>query len=283
MADATKNTFRIGTVLNDKWVILELIGEGGMGEVYRVHQLNLKRDIAIKILSAKFLQEIEDSDYEAEAGIERFRREVELNGVVWGDKHIWLILGEVKPGYAPIGYSEGKFHMRLAEHASCPVLRVTGYGAMAFTHFYGHRLMTEEEWYYVATVGNNTRMVDESADDEMNATGGAHVYGTGWPQRLRSAPRQVLPVPSPVILLKPDVLGIKGMNENMGEWTLRAAGASQDDKKEAELVILGDPGDGKENKQSPSPGIQRHPWEAFAGTGFRCVLGLTAHGHSHSF
>ncbi len=41
------NTLRGGTVLNDKWSILEFIGKGRMGEIYRGHQLNLKRDVAI--------------------------------------------------------------------------------------------------------------------------------------------------------------------------------------------------------------------------------------------
>jgi serine/threonine-protein kinase len=43
MTATLKNILETGTVLNDKWVILELIGKGGMGEVYQAHQLNLKR------------------------------------------------------------------------------------------------------------------------------------------------------------------------------------------------------------------------------------------------
>jgi serine/threonine protein kinase len=45
----------MGTVLNDKWVILELIGKGGMGEVYRAYLLTFKRDAAIKIVSKEWL------------------------------------------------------------------------------------------------------------------------------------------------------------------------------------------------------------------------------------
>jgi serine/threonine-protein kinase len=64
-------------VLNDKWVILELIGKGGMGEVYRAHQLNLKRDVAIKVISREWLQTLEDDVEEIEKGLQRFRREVQ--------------------------------------------------------------------------------------------------------------------------------------------------------------------------------------------------------------
>jgi serine/threonine-protein kinase len=66
----------IGTVLDEKWVILELLGKGGMGEVYRAHQLNLKRDVAIKIISDELLQSFEGDEEEIEITRSRFRREV---------------------------------------------------------------------------------------------------------------------------------------------------------------------------------------------------------------
>ena len=76
MNETIKGILEIGTVLDEKWVILELLGKGGMGEVYRAHQLNLKRDVAIKIISDDFLQSFEGDDEEIEIIRSRFRREV---------------------------------------------------------------------------------------------------------------------------------------------------------------------------------------------------------------
>jgi len=69
--------FKIGYVLNDKWVIIEFIGKGAMGEVYRAHQLNLKRDVAIKVISREMLASLEDDPEEIETAVQRFRREVQ--------------------------------------------------------------------------------------------------------------------------------------------------------------------------------------------------------------
>ena len=77
MKTSSENILEIGTVLNDKWVVLELIGKGGMGEVYRAHQLNLKRDVAIKVISQEWLQSLGDDVEEIEIGLQRFRREVQ--------------------------------------------------------------------------------------------------------------------------------------------------------------------------------------------------------------
>ena len=77
MSKPSKNIFKPGHVLSDKWVIIEFVGKGAMGEVYRAHQLNLKRDVAIKVISQEMLESIEEDAEEIETAIQRFRREVQ--------------------------------------------------------------------------------------------------------------------------------------------------------------------------------------------------------------
>jgi serine/threonine-protein kinase len=77
MSNPSNNIFKTGYVLDDKWVIIEFVGKGAMGEVYRAHQLNLKRDVAIKVISQEMLQSFEDDPEEIETAIQRFRREVQ--------------------------------------------------------------------------------------------------------------------------------------------------------------------------------------------------------------
>ncbi len=66
-----------GTIIDGKWVLIERIGKGGMGEVFRAHQLNLKRDVAIKLISDQFLQDMDDNPEEVAMAVGRFQREVQ--------------------------------------------------------------------------------------------------------------------------------------------------------------------------------------------------------------
>jgi serine/threonine-protein kinase len=69
--------FKTGSIIDEKWVLIKRIGKGGMGEVYRAHQLNLNRDVAIKIISEDLLESFEDNPEEKAAVLERLHREVQ--------------------------------------------------------------------------------------------------------------------------------------------------------------------------------------------------------------
>ena len=62
MTTSCNNTLKVGDVLNQKWVILEFIDKGGMGEVYRAHQTNLNRDVAIKVISREWLDSLDEEE-----------------------------------------------------------------------------------------------------------------------------------------------------------------------------------------------------------------------------
>jgi tRNA A-37 threonylcarbamoyl transferase component Bud32 len=65
-----------GTVLNGKWEIVDHIASGGMADVYRASQLNLERDVAVKVMSEAFLQSFEGDEAEIRVARDRFEREV---------------------------------------------------------------------------------------------------------------------------------------------------------------------------------------------------------------
>ena len=77
MSETDNNLFKIGKVLDDKWVIVEFVGKGAMGEVYRAHQLNLKRDVAIKVISEESILAADEDLGEIESIKKRFHREVQ--------------------------------------------------------------------------------------------------------------------------------------------------------------------------------------------------------------
>ncbi len=161
------------------------------------------------------------------------------HGVVKGDGEIWLLLGEVKEGYEPIIFEDGRFNVNGVHHAACAVLRVTAYGAEAYADYYGKKLPTEAEWLYTVQSGG--------------VAGG------------------ILPIPSPVILYAADQYGIRGLNSNIGEWALRGNTDSATQPTSAEYVVL----EGSGDKASKVAVIHRYPWEAFAEVSFRTSVDVS--------
>ncbi len=202
--------------------------------------------------------------------------------VVRRDAEIWLLLGEVIEGYNPIVFHNGRFKVTNATYASFPVLRVTGLGASAYAHFYGRRLPMAVEWIYVAKKGriarNNKPQTDSGSSSRMQM---------GWMMESGSEDRQRLaqkPVPremkalqklEPVLSSPPNAFGIRGMNEDIGEWALlQPEATSRAEPDEAEYVILGGIETATE-KDGPLPSLViRQPWESFEEVGFRCVRGV---------
>lgn len=196
-------------------------------------------------------------------------------GVVKGDGDIWLLLGEVKEGYEPIVFRDGKFFITDSMHAACPVLRVTGYGASAYARFYGKRLQNQTEWLFAlagaheplekaAGDGSESSVARDMGEVEVRILG-----PTPIPGRMSG---NALPIPSPVMLFEPNRYGIRGLNMNASEWGLRMLAApSAETIRETEYVVLGGWGSDADKEYGiPSP-ISRYPWEAFEEVGFRCV------------
>src|SRR5262249_11804389 len=73
----------IGQVLDSKYQIVSLIGEGGMGAVYEGKNTRINRRVAIKVLHANVAANTEI--------VQRFEREAQVAGTV-GNDHILEIL-----------------------------------------------------------------------------------------------------------------------------------------------------------------------------------------------
>src|SRR5215813_6754139 len=66
-ANTPKHNSRVGQVLDAKYELVEQLGEGGMGTVYRARRLHIGDEVAVKLLHPDLLRQ--------EQAVERFRRE----------------------------------------------------------------------------------------------------------------------------------------------------------------------------------------------------------------
>ena len=215
------------------------------------------------------------------------------SGVVKGNGANWLLLGEVRSGYEPIVYRDNEFHISDPSYASSPVLRVTGYGASAFAQFFGRRLPTQVEMFFAMLKGTDSSKVNANPSRDISAPpmkGMMRMMGDwqsemeNWMEEDRSsatpgvnsiAKGKAGPMGSDFLLsaasFSPNLLGIKGLNHEIGEWVYTEGQGQQtgdESKRNRYAVIGGLEGAPGSNNSLPSV-VDRLPWEGFEEIGFR--------------
>jgi eukaryotic-like serine/threonine-protein kinase len=172
------------------------------------------------------------------------------NNAVSEDGKILLLLGEITESYDPIVYKGGQFVIEHAGHAACPVLRVTAFGASAYTRFYGKRLPSDTEWLHAY------QGASESSND------------------LLEVPSEFKPILTPVIQLAPNPLGIRGLNQSINEWITRSFKMQSDDSSKGPVyAVIGNVLKTDEKTVWYST-AERQPFESFGEVGFRGVMDI---------
>jgi eukaryotic-like serine/threonine-protein kinase len=109
--DALPRDVLIGSTLDDKYRLEERLGEGGMGTVYRATHLLIERNVAIKVLSPRFVTD--------DAARERFRREARAAGRLQHTNAVTVTdFGETREGlvYLVMELLEGKSLREVLAH-----------------------------------------------------------------------------------------------------------------------------------------------------------------------
>jgi len=103
MPEVDPQETRVGTVLEDKYRLVSVISEGGMGTVYEALQLRLKKRMAIKLMSSELTRD--------PASLARFRREADITSAL-GHPHIVSVvdygLASTGEPYLVMEYLEGE-------------------------------------------------------------------------------------------------------------------------------------------------------------------------------
>lgn len=205
------------------------------------------------------------------------------NGVVKGDGANWFLLGEVYEGYDPIVYRNEKFHVSDPSYTSSPVLRVSGHGASAFARFFGRRLPTEAELLYAMVKGTKAPQPSQentsNRSNRMNMEGMMHEMGGGMMEQYNHTEKSTANTigrtskePPPATFYDQNAFGIRGLNERIGEWVIRAFPSPSKTKSQSNMFAVIGGLENQFNDSSSIPSIiSRFPWEGFEEVGFRTV------------
>ncbi|WP_372367288.1 bifunctional serine/threonine-protein kinase/formylglycine-generating enzyme family protein [Candidatus Uabimicrobium sp. HlEnr_7] len=183
-----ENESFIGKVIDNKYKVIELLGKGGMGSVYKVEHLLLKKYFAVKILHSDLLK--------SEVNKKRFFREAQLC-MSFNHENILPIreFNEVNGNpYFTMDYSHGSSLKSMMEEAKLPEARIISImrqvlSALQVAHSKGiiHRDLKPEnifieirdEKYHALLLDFGIAKIYEKDSDNTQLTG-KHTIGTPY-------------------------------------------------------------------------------------------------------
>lgn len=230
------------------------------GDVILPEKFGQQAGRAVKV-NAFYLEETEVTNHQYVEFLNRVLKKVQVeDGVVKGDGHVWLLLGEATKDYEPIVFKDGRFFIKKPAFHSLAVVRVTGYGAGAYARFYGRRLPSELEWLR-AMGGAQEKSPAPSpvSPDTMKDMNEMHreMFSSSSGQKSSSG------IPAAVIESKANVYGIRGLADNVNEWGKSVHDSTSQNVEKPQYVIL--------PLMTP-----QYPWEVFGRAGFRTALSTSS-------
>lgn len=177
-----------GRVLDEKWLLESRIGGGGMGTVYRAHQLSVDRTVAIKVLRSNL---VEDDEH-----VERFFREANVASNITDPRCVTIYdFGQTAEDhvlYLAMEYLEGDSLQVRVERERLTFEETIQVGIQicrALSHLHGHgvihRDLKPENVFLVDDIGEDVflKLVDfglakVAHTEETPVTATGKVYGT---------------------------------------------------------------------------------------------------------
>jgi serine/threonine-protein kinase len=183
------------------------------------------------------------------------------NKSVFRKGQLLMLLGEVREGYEPIIFQEGRFSAK-SDDVTKPVVRVTPLGALSYANYYGKTLPLMGQWWFAATYGLDQNGAESPSSSQLQTQ--------NWMMHGQSMEPRPLPDSQnneirPVTQTTANQAGIQGLGQNVNEWTMYLPPGG-----DLQFHIHGGVGE-LDNRDSY---VERQPWEAFSRVGFRTVLNL---------
>lgn len=169
------------------YVILEKLGEGGMGQVYKARHKRMKREVALKVLAPQFVKD--------EGALQRFHREVEAAARLTHQNIVTAYDADETRGthYLVMEYVRGEDlsqiikksgPLSVGQAVNCVLQAATG---LAYAHNQGvvHRDIKPSNLLYFPATENESRGTVKILDmglarfDEVDADSAAALTGTG--------------------------------------------------------------------------------------------------------